>query len=84
MPEFPLGTWVRFTLYLHYEGDSGFVQVWQDGVPMLRADVVLLESSPGTHLQRAHWGMYRPPRSTRVSNIMMIFCSGRWTSRWPI
>jgi hypothetical protein len=57
-PEFPLGRWVRFTVYLHYEGDTGFVQAWLDGVPMLSADVVVLEEAPSTRLERAHWGMY--------------------------
>ena len=57
-PEFPLRQWVRFTVYLHYQGDTGFVQVWQDGVPMLRADVAQLADYPGTRLTRAHWGMY--------------------------
>jgi len=57
-PEFPLGRWVRFTVYIHYEGTTGFVQAWQDGVPMLRAEVSQLADSPGTRLTRAHWGMY--------------------------
>ncbi len=57
-PEFPRGQWVRFTAYLHYEGTEGFVQVWQDGTPMLRASVVQLATFPGTALRTAHWGMY--------------------------
>ena len=57
-PTFPLRRWVRFTLYMRYQGTSGFVQVWQDGVPMLRAQVSLLQQFPGTNLQTAHWGMY--------------------------
>jgi hypothetical protein len=56
--DFPLGRWVRFTAYLHYEGSTGFVQVWQDGVPVLRGEVALLADFPGTTLERAHWGMY--------------------------
>lgn len=54
-PEFPLGRWVRLTAYLEYDGPVGFVQVWQDGVPMLRASYT---RRAGTHLRRAHWGMY--------------------------
>lgn len=57
-PEFPLGQWVRFTVYIHYQGDTGFVQVWQDGVPMLRAEVIQLATYPGMDLRTAHWGMY--------------------------
>jgi len=57
-PNFPTDRWVRLTVYLEYNGNSGFVQVWQDGVPMLRAQVSQLEGAPGTHLTRAHWGMY--------------------------
>lgn len=57
-PDFPLRQWVRFTVYVHYLGASGFVQVWQDGVPMLRANVSQLATYPGTSLITAHWGMY--------------------------
>jgi hypothetical protein len=57
-PDFPVGQWVRLTVYLHYEGTDGFVQVWQDGVPVLRAQVSRLADYPGTSLTRAHWGMY--------------------------
>lgn len=57
-PTFPVGKWVRFTVYLHYKGKTGFVKVWQDGTPMLRANVSALQQNPGTALQRAHWGMY--------------------------
>lgn len=57
-PNFPLRQWVRFTVYVHYQGSTGFVQVWQDGVPMLRAQVAQLQQFPGTNLQTSHWGMY--------------------------
>jgi hypothetical protein len=57
-PDFPLRTWVRFTVYVEYEGATGFVQAWQDGVPMLRATVAQLASFPGDSLVTAHWGMY--------------------------
>jgi hypothetical protein len=59
--EFPLRQWVRFTVYAHYEGHQGFVQMWQDGVPMLRGNIPILNNHPGTELQRAHWGMYANP-----------------------
>jgi len=58
IPDFPLRRWVRFTVYILYEGATGFVQVWQDGVPMLRAEVSNLTLHPGTNLRTAHWGMY--------------------------
>lgn len=54
-PEFPLRRWVRITVYIHYDGATGFVQAWQDGVPMLRG---VWTQTPGTALLRAHWGMY--------------------------
>lgn len=53
--DFPLKRWVRFTTYIHYTGANGFVQVWQDGTPVLRATV---PKNPGTRLRTAHWGMY--------------------------
>lgn len=56
--EFPLRRWVRLTTYIHYQGPTGFVQVWQDGTPMLRAKVSKLAAHPGTRLRTAHWGMY--------------------------
>jgi hypothetical protein len=59
--DFPVGQWVRLTVYLHYEGSAGFIQVWQDGVPVLRANVARLADFPGTRLTRAHWGMYAHP-----------------------
>jgi hypothetical protein len=47
-PEFPMRRWVRLTAYIIYSGSTGFVQVWQDGVPMLRAEVSKLAIHPGT------------------------------------
>jgi len=49
---------VRFTVYIVYEGTGGFVQVWQDGLPVLRAAVPKLVTAPGVRLRTAHWGMY--------------------------
>jgi hypothetical protein len=57
-PEFPLRQWVRFSVYILYQGTTGVVQVWQDGIPMLRAEVSVLDQHPGTRLRTAHWGMY--------------------------
>jgi hypothetical protein len=56
--DFPLRKWVRMTVYIHYQGSTGWVQAWQDGIPMLRARVSQLKHYPGTHLKTAHWGMY--------------------------
>lgn len=56
--DFPLRRWVRFTVYMLYQGTTGLVQVWQDGVPVLRAQLPGLENNPGTRLRTAHWGMY--------------------------
>ena len=52
---FPLRRWVRITVYIEYNGATGYVHVWQDGVPIFRGDYT---NHPGTHLLRAHWGMY--------------------------
>lgn len=57
-PDFPLRQWVRLTLYLLYQGTTGFVQAWQDGAPVLRATIHKLKANPGTRLRTAHWGMY--------------------------
>lgn len=54
-PEFPLRRWVRLTVYVEYDGETGFVQAWQDGVAVLRAD---LAQCRGDRLYHAHWGMY--------------------------
>jgi hypothetical protein len=54
-PEFPLRRWVRFTAYLHYQGATGYVRVWQDGVPMLEGTYTTVS---GTNLMRSHWGWY--------------------------
>jgi hypothetical protein len=56
--DFPIGRWVRLTLYILYQGNTGLIQAWQDGVPILRAEVSQLERSPGTRLRTAHWGIY--------------------------
>ena len=56
--DFPLHRWVRLTVYMVYQETSGFVQAWQDGVPMLRATVPGLKENPGTRLRTAHWGTY--------------------------
>lgn len=57
-PDFPLGRWVRLTVYMHYRDGNGEVWVWEDGEAMLRADIPDLSAHPGRNLQRAHWGMY--------------------------
>jgi hypothetical protein len=58
-PDFPLRRWVRLTVYVEYDGGNSFTQVWQDGVPMLRADYT--PPTSGTSLLRAHWGLYAHP-----------------------
>jgi hypothetical protein len=57
-PAFPLRSWVRLTVYLHYRGDSGYVHAWQDGIPALRAQTSALKANPGYRLRTAHWGLY--------------------------
>jgi hypothetical protein len=75
---FPLRRWVRLTVYLRYEGSTGFTQAWVDGVPWLRASVSpQLGRSPGTNLQRAHWGMYAESRVDRAVqyNDEIVICT---------
>ena len=77
-PDFPLHRWVRMTAYIAYNGPTGFVQVWQDGIPMLRARVV---KGTGTALVRAHWGLYAHPA---VSSAVMYNDDIRiWTLSAP-
>lgn len=57
-PDFPLRRWVRLTVYIMYQGTTGLFQVWQDGVPTLRARISKLETNAETRLRTAHWGMY--------------------------
>jgi hypothetical protein len=76
-PDFPLRTWVRFTVYMHYRGSNGFVQVWQDGVPMLRAEIPALQQSPGTTMDHAHWGLYTNPGLSNATmyNDDIVICT---------
>lgn len=64
-PAFPLRKWVRMTVYVLYQGTTGFVQAWQDGIPMLRGQVPYLEKYPGIRLMTAHWGMYASKETTQ-------------------
>jgi hypothetical protein len=61
-PEFPLRRWVRLTAYIHYDGDEGYVRLWQDGVAMLEGTYTAV---PGRNLMRAHWGWYSNGAITR-------------------
>lgn len=54
-PDFPLRQWVRITAYVHYDGPTGYVRIWQDGVPMLEGTYTRV---PGRNLRVAHWGWY--------------------------
>ena len=45
------------TACIHDAGTTGQVQVRQDAVPMLRAEVAALAGNPGTRLRTAHWGI---------------------------
>lgn len=61
---FPLGRWVRMTVYLHYKGNSGDIHVWQDGVKVMEGRYT---KRSGTNLMRAHWGLYADPEITRAT-----------------
>jgi hypothetical protein len=68
-PDFPLRRWVRITIYIVYSAEGGFVQVWQDGVATLRANVIRpahgvmpgMPDTVGNALHSAHWGIYASP-----------------------
>lgn len=79
---FPLRRWIRFTVYVHYEGTTGFVQAWMDGVPVLRGHVSQLGRSPGHQVTRAHWGMYAPPHTTQ--GVQYNDSIGIWSLARPL
>ncbi|MCX4247260.1 hypothetical protein [Paraliomyxa miuraensis] len=51
-PSFPLGQWVRTTIYVNYH--EGRMHVWQDGAELVDATF----SRSDTDLCQWHWGMY--------------------------
>jgi hypothetical protein len=51
-PGFPLGQWVRTTIYLNYH--EGRMHVWQDGAELLDATF----TRPQTDMCHFHWGAY--------------------------
>jgi hypothetical protein len=51
-PSFPLGQWVRTTIYVNYH--EGRLHVWQDGAEVLDATF----SRPGSGMCQWHWGAY--------------------------
>lgn len=51
-PGFPLGQWVRTTIYINYH--SGVMHVWQDGTSLLHATF----SRPSSDICQWHWGAY--------------------------
>ncbi|MBI5477461.1 MAG: hypothetical protein HY906_01320 [Deltaproteobacteria bacterium] len=79
-PDFPLRQWVRFTAYVDYAGASGYIRVWQDGVPVLEGTY---STVAGTSLQRAHWGMYASGSITQGvqynDEIQLWTLDGPWT-----
>lgn len=63
---FPLGSWVRITIWLDLRADHGAAAVWQDGRLMSASRV---RGGDGT-LDQMHFGLYAPPSLTHavVSN----------------
>jgi hypothetical protein len=51
-PAFPLGKWVRITIYVNYHTER--MHVWQDGIKV--SDVTFVRAS--TRLCQWHWGAY--------------------------
>jgi hypothetical protein len=59
-PGFPLGQWVRTTIYINYV--EGRMHLWQDGVEILGATF----SRGDTDMCQWHWGMYASSDNTDV------------------
>jgi hypothetical protein len=59
-PGFPLGQWVRTTIYMNYV--EGRMHLWQDGVEILDATF----SRGDTDMCQWHWGMYASGDNTDV------------------
>jgi hypothetical protein len=59
-PGFPLGQWVRTTIYINYV--EGRMHLWQDGVEILSATF----SRGDTDMCQWHWGMYASSDNTDV------------------
>lgn len=59
-PGFPLGQWVRTTIYVNYV--EGRMHLWQDGVELLDATF----SRGDTDMCQWHWGMYASSDNTDV------------------
>jgi hypothetical protein len=59
-PGFPMGQWVRITIYMNYV--TGVMAVWQDGQKLL--DATFTRSD--TDICQWHWGAYASPDNTDV------------------
>ncbi len=59
-PAFPLGKWVRTTIYINYH--TGVMHVWQDGKDLLHATF----SRPSKQICQWHWGAYASKDNTNV------------------
>ncbi len=59
-PGFPLGQWVRTTIYMNYV--EGRMHLWQDGTEILDATF----SRSDTDMCQWHWGMYASGDNTDV------------------
>lgn len=59
-PGFPLGQWVRTTLYVNYH--EGSMHLWQDGAKILEASF----TRPDPDMCQWHWGMYASGDNTDV------------------
>ena len=58
---FPLGRWVRTTLYLNY--DSGVMRAWQDGAEQFTANF----RRNTNRICHFHWGLYAGPINTSLT-----------------
>lgn len=59
-PGFPLGEWVRTTIYVNLH--DGVMHVWQNGTSLLHATV----TRPTNDICQWHWGAYASPDNTDV------------------
>lgn len=68
MHNFPLREWVRVTAYVEFTHQpDGLVYVWVNGIPAVMATG--RAAGWGTHLIRAHWGLYTGPNYNESPNL---------------
>ncbi len=60
-PRWPLGQWVRTTVYVNYL--AGEMRVWMDGAKVFDASF----SRPTRTMCQFHWGLYASPNNSDIT-----------------